>query len=175
MNKITAADSIRRLATQYQDMMAAADLLEEIGSLEQASKEAKAATHDANVDRASALAELAEAREAVAKAQADATDILQQAKFEADIKATDIKIAAEQEAATIRANAEREAAALLAPAQARLDKLAGQARDVENATAAAQNELGAIRARIALATEEADAAEKRLAEMRAAISKLVEA
>ena len=97
MNKITAADSIRRLATQYQDMMAAADLLEEIGSLEQASKEAKAATHDANVDRASALAELAEAREAVAKAQADATDILQQAKFEADIKATDIKIAAEQD------------------------------------------------------------------------------
>lgn len=175
MDKINAADAIRRLANQYEGMVAAAAMLEEIGSLEQAAKEAKAATHDAKAERDKALAELEQAKAAVLKAQADAADVLQQAQFEAGIKAADIKQAAEQEAATIRANAEREAAALLAPAQARLDKLAGQARDVENATAAAQNELGAIRARIALATEEADAAEKRLAEMRAAISKLVEA
>ncbi len=65
-----AADAIRRMAKFYQNMQFAADTLERIGSLEQATQEAKAATLDAQTERDKALSELTEAKEATTAARA---------------------------------------------------------------------------------------------------------
>ena len=82
----TAGD-LRRVANFLKGITAAADVIERIGSLENATAEAKAALAVAERDRDSALAELADAKAkgkaAVASAQAKADKILADAEAQA--------------------------------------------------------------------------------------------
>jgi F0F1-type ATP synthase membrane subunit b/b' len=64
-NKLVAADSIRTLATRYKEMVEVADLLESIGTIEQASREANAACKNAQEEREAALSELSALKESI--------------------------------------------------------------------------------------------------------------
>jgi len=166
----TAVESIRRLAVQYQDMLVAADALESIGSVEQATREATAARAAAEDARDKALLELdaivvhvqeskGEAEQIIAAAQKQANDIKDAALSNAQQAAEASKAVA---AATVQ-DAEAKAAealsgvsAQLSVLQAKLTELndavaaAEQAKaDAEDATAAAQAKLDAIRDQIA--------------------------
>ena len=89
-----AADSIRRLARQYEQMVVAADLLDKFGSLETATKEAEVARAKAAKARDEAIAAYArtmddleavrkQAKEIAAKAAATAESMVDAAKINA--------------------------------------------------------------------------------------------
>lgn len=172
-NKSTAAESIRRLATQYQQMVEAADMLDQIGSLENAAKEAEKAT--------------AAARAEADSAQADA------AKAKADAKTAKDKVAAtmadaEEKALVIAQQAEIKAQELIADGKARAQQILTKASlDAANATVGIEGkvaELSATRASIEQSLVdlqsqidakqvEAEELEKRLAKAQASIAKLL--
>lgn len=84
-NKLVAAESIRTLATRYKDMVEVADLLESIGSIEQASKEASAVCAKSQKDRDEALAELAALKKSISSFESDFAEKRVDAKADIDL------------------------------------------------------------------------------------------
>jgi peptidoglycan hydrolase CwlO-like protein len=77
MSKHTdAADAIRRMAKQYEQMVVAADILDQIGSLDNAAKEAQAVATAMQAEVATAKEELAKAKADIKAAKAKAEDTL---------------------------------------------------------------------------------------------------
>lgn len=172
-----AADAIRRLAKQYEGMVFAAEVLERIGSFENATNEAIAAKNKAEAERDVLLNEAKAATDAAAQSVADAALTVDELLRSVNQQAAEIVAAAtakgqdaferaiasaNREAQAITAGATRnaeEAVAQLQSAQSQLILLAGQ---IEDAT----NELGEL-------TDKASAAEARLAAAKESINKLL--
>jgi hypothetical protein len=171
MEKMEAAEAVRRLARQYEAMVEAANTLERIGSLEQAEKEAnerlfalnarevEAQRRVEDADRLVTLANQgateakdraeAQCREKVAASKAEAQAIVENARTEAQ----GIVSAARTEAEGVRAQTEQERRVNTeAFAAVRADVLAVQA-DLERKRA----ELADIEGRIAAARAQAAA------------------
>lgn len=123
-DKQTAAASLRRMAVQYQGILEAADALEALGSIENATKEAVSAREAAEKARdvaketlASFIAQADKIKEEcttlVVTANADAASILNKAKQEAGAVIADAveksSAAANERTAVILAGAERKA------------------------------------------------------------------
>lgn len=172
-----AADAIRRLAKQYEGMAYAAEVLEKVGSFENATNEAIAAKNKAEAERDVLLNEAKAATDAAAQSIADAALTVEELLKSANQQASEILAAAtakgqdaferavasaNREAQAITAGATRnaeEAVAQLQSAQSQLILLTGQ---IEDAT----NELGEL-------TDKASAAEARLAAAKESINKLL--
>ena len=86
-----AADALKRMAVQYKNIVAVADALESLGSIQGAAKEADAALAKARKDRDAFVVkftqEMAKAKDDLAVAQAAADKTLAEAKQQADDKA----------------------------------------------------------------------------------------
>lgn len=171
--KITAAETIEALANQYRAMVEAADMLKQIGSLENAVVEAKKAIEAAAVERDAAQAEVAQAKADAKKAKEKT------AEFYASINATADEIrakaaadveqmiaAAEVRADGIVAQAQQEAAAAMSGLA---DKKARLAKDVETLVAQVDQKSAEL---VARSVEVADL-EKRLEKAQAQIAKLL--
>jgi predicted nucleic acid-binding Zn-ribbon protein len=131
MSKLNAAKSIRNLASLYRDMEAAAEALEQIGSLDQAAEEAKKAVTLAQAELANLNGKKDDARRKVT---------------EAEEKAEAIKTQAEQQVAeTLRAAQERADATVAngrAIAEAAIAEAKGKAA---SAIAAAEDRIAVLR------------------------------
>lgn len=170
-----AAESIRRLAKQYESMVVAADILEQIGSLENAQTEAKKSLEQHQLARDAEVKALAEAKEATKKAKEQATDIVK----DAESKALTIEIGAKSEADKLIDKAKERDAKMLSEANSQVQAtLAGVNNqivglelhkfDLEKAIKGLADEVSGLML-------EADAQEKRLAKVKEAIAKLTNA
>jgi hypothetical protein len=168
-----AADAIRRMAKQYEQMVVAAETLEKIGSLEQATTEMTVQRDAAAVERDAVLAELAKAKCAVVDAKNKAAERLANAELEAESIVENAKATADLRAKEIFDDAETRADALIRAAEAkRADALAAAAAargDVE----IAKGELAAIELQVAERGEVAAALEKRIAKAQEKMAKML--
>lgn len=125
MSKLTdAADAVRRAAQMYENFVTAAAVLDRLGSIEQAEREAQDAVDKANRERLSAEAALKTAQDAateqeaanaaaVQKAHDDAAAIVskadeyaRQSKADAEAQASEILKAADRSAEEVRSAGE---------------------------------------------------------------------
>ena len=124
----TAGD-LRRAANFFKGVIAAADVIERIGSLENATKEAQGACDMAVADRDKALAELADAKAKGAKAAKDAKEkvegMLADAQAKADAKITEAQALVDKITNDLISKAERQAAEMTDKAAASV-QAAGQ-------------------------------------------------
>lgn len=167
--KSTAAEAIRRLATQYQQMMEAADLLEKIGSMDLATEEAKAARATAEKERDAvqdevkkAKAELKVAQEkaklVLAEASTKAAEMAERAGLDAQsaakdstAKASQILDSANTRASLIIKSAEKTQDEMQAAVQAATferDRINAEAADAEDRLAKANKQLDTVRAKL---------------------------
>lgn len=172
-DKIAAAQTIRQLATLFEGMVAAANTLDECGSLENAVIEATQAKDAAVAARDAAIAEMETALVAVKAAKNDADKIIADAQADA----ATIKANAEADAAAITQSAKEQAYALVADAKQKADKsiTAAQAH-VDLLDAQLERLRSSIRQAETLRYEadaDAIAAEARLAQAKEAIKKLM--
>lgn len=174
MAKQDTALNIRTLANLFQHMQDAADTLDQIGSLENAAKEAQAATAAARKQRDDMLAEVVKAEQALNRTEAEirdklaATDanlkgILTQAKLDAQKIKADVEDRAEKEAAKIKAAAEKRWAELTKEIAALTDQKLLLDGDISKAIAARD-----------AAEAEAAAAEKKVADIRKKLASFLE-
>ena len=169
-----AADTLKRAAVKYEAMMEAAKVLDEIGSLEQSASEYKAQSEAALKERDLNLDEAVKVKEQVKKAKADAAEILAKAEDKAALifanaqnKSESMREAAIQAADNARSNA-------LAETQSMINTMEVQIKSMQEARSTLADEIeGLMKTRVeteALAT----LAEKRLAKVKEAITKLAE-
>jgi len=167
MDLNAAADSIRQLATRYEAMVVAADVLSKIGNLDNAVKEATARAAAANADADKAGAERDKLLQAVADAKT-AVEVEyreQRAKQEAvlaDLTAEGARLvqfakdAAAQERNQVQAEAEairKEQAATIAKHAEAVKKARAQLKAAEEDLAARAQELVDIETKLAAARE----------------------
>lgn len=153
---MTAADNVRRFAKQFEGILAVADVLEQLGKLDQVilAKNVEAAETIARAD--AAATEFAEVKKDTASLLADAEIALTSARSRTEAIAADIKRAAEEDAAGILKAAQDSAAASLADAASNKAKLSSELEGLEKAIANAQADL-------VLVLAEKDEADKALA------------
>ena len=168
-----AADVLKRHALKYEQLMGAAAALAEVGSLEQAAREAGVAKDKAIAERDIALADNAKAKgdaernkikaeQLLTSAELEVAQMIEAAKATAGATADAIVFEATNRAeANVKAGDAKREAAMEAAARAR-DELAA----AEAATRAAEDKLAALVA----ATEDA---EVKLKKAQAAIAKLL--
>ena len=110
MNENVIAESLRRMAVQQQAMIEAADMFDQIGSI-------KSVTSEANKERDAALAEVAKAKDAMAKAKEKTAALEKQAdEILANAHATAAEVVSQANLQMEKAG--KDAAALLAGAEA---------------------------------------------------------
>lgn len=171
--KITAAETIEALANQYRAMVEAAEMLKQIGSLENSLVEAQKAAAAARAERDAAQAEAAEAKDTAKKAKektaaflasinAEADEL--RAKGQADVLA--MVATAEATADGVVAQAKVEAEALLSGVAA---KKASMTKDVETL----QGKMDELVTNITSKTAEVADLEKRLEKAQAQVAKLL--
>lgn len=166
-----AADAIRRLAVQFQNMQYAAEVLERIGSLENATNEATKAKEKAEAERDVLLNEAKAATDAAAQSIADAAQTVEGLLKSANQQASEIVAAAtakgqdaferaiasaNREAQAIVAGATRnaeEAVQLLGETQGRLDLLNGHIQAGEDALSSLNTQASEAETRLAAAKE----------------------
>ncbi len=112
MEKLQAAAEIRKLARQYEAMVAAADTLEKVGSLEQAQAEGqrkldliRASIVEAGKDEVIAKAGLESVRETWRLEREEQKAAMSSMRSEANKAFAEMKAAAEGQAATLKAQA----------------------------------------------------------------------
>jgi len=175
MSKHTdAADAIRRMAKQYEQMVVAADILDQIGSLDNAAKEAQALVATSQAEAAVVKAELAKMKDALKDAKAQAKEVLadaeekaEKALTEANIKAGILVNNATERAETIRVSVREGLAADEKAAQARADVLAALIEE-------RQKKAAEINEKVADAEARLEKAEKQMASMKAKLASLVD-
>ncbi len=160
-----AAD-LRRWARTFKAANEAADMIESIGSMEQATAEAQAALAVANRDRDSALAELADAKTkgkaAVASAQAKADKILADAEAAAREKEATMLAEADSLVSSNLSMASRQSAEMVAKATAAAQKWEQTVADLMVKSQALAAETADLEAKRALAQAEFDKLTKAL-------------
>lgn len=172
-SKSTAAESIRRLAVQYQQMVEAADLLDQIGSLENATKEAEKARADAVAEAEAAKADTAKAKDEAKKAKDKVAAII----AEAEGKALEIVQAAEIKGQEVVASAVARADAAVSKAAVDVaDATAGVASRVAELTTTKlrlEQDVASLQNAISAKQAEAEGIEARLAKAQAQVAKLL--
>lgn len=161
----SAVESIRRLANTYRDMVTAADALESIGSVQQATREAMAARVAAEDARDKALLELSAAQSELEALRKDAESVADAA----NVRVADIKSSALNEANRIVEAAKASASEY---SKAALEKAEKELAAVHADTAAAQAALASVQAKKAEADKEAEAADAKLTKLQAAFDAL---
>jgi cell division septum initiation protein DivIVA len=119
-DKITVAESIRRVAVLFQNMVEAADMLESIGSLEQAKAEADAARAAAESARNNAIVEAEKVAQEVNAANLESASVMASARKDAESVLTDAKAKAD----ALIAAAHRDADTLIVAASSDASKAA---------------------------------------------------
>jgi chromosome segregation ATPase len=159
MNKyFAAADALKRQASKYESMIAAADALAEIGSFEQAAEEAKLAADTYAKQATDAKADLVKAKDAIKKANADAQAKLEKALEGAKTDADSIIKDAEVSAAEILKKAQDEGSALMAQAATEKARMSSEIGGLQKSILDAQTELASLlKAREAASQSAADA------------------
>lgn len=155
MSKVLkAADEVRKLTKMFQSLGDVVDVLDRVGSVEQAEQEALARVEKLN-------AEAAKAKEAISVAHGEASQLLAMAKSKADVLLSE----AEQSAADLLKSAE----SIVSEANARADAIIATGKiGVENMAA----EVAAAIGKRDEALEEAIELEKRAEKARAYLAKL---
>lgn len=170
-----AADVIRKIVRQNEQLVLAAQILDEFGSFENAVQETKKALSGVRGETEEAKAELVKAKAAITKAKETAETILSKAAFEADAvvsgaRESEVSIinAASVKADKVQSDALAATNAQQAALKSMTDNLAAKRDELQascDALAIKEREL----------VEQADAAESRLAKVRAQIAKLTAA
>jgi len=175
INHTQAAEDIRTLAGRYKGIMALADSLTGLGSIEQATSEAIAAREVAEGARDKARTDAAKAKNNMAAAEANAVYIGQEAKAQAD----DIVAKAQAIATSIEADARLKATGMTQSAGLKCAEMVEQANAqvavIGVCIADAKAELAEAESGAEIAGDLADKAEAKLAKVQAAIRKLAEA
>lgn len=153
-----AADVLRRHVKNLEAMQAAADVLERLGSLDQAEREAKARTADAKATLEAVNREVEGAKNRLAAVDAQGAKILADARREAE-KALAESSQRSLERASAAEGKVTEAGAEVVAAMAKVDEAKADER--------------AVRERIAQLLAEAEAVEDRVAKARAAAAALL--
>lgn len=168
---IQAADSIKKMAKQYQHMVVAAEALERIGSLDQAEQEVKGRLNTINLSVASAEQELNELKGKTAEVNADIESTLAHAKAEADILRSEAKQSASNQVndaqaavKSIEDSAKSEAARIIAAAK-------NQAILLQEDIAVAKADLATTRELSNKAEADLERIEKALADAKASLRK----
>lgn len=171
--KIQAAEAIEVLANQYRAMVEAAEMLKQIGSLDNATAEARKALEAAKDEAEAAKLEADLAKADAKKAKAKVVEILDKAKIDAD----EIIAAAVAQGAKEVGGAQMKADSIVAAAQARADALVA---DVENRRTAISRDVDrlveqheSLALDIKAKTDEVADLEARLAKAQAQIAKLL--
>lgn len=174
MSKQDAANSIRQLAVMFQGMTAAAEALDTIGSIEQATKEAQAATAKAGADRDAALLELDKAKDDITAARQTAEKVMVEAEREANdliakanLRAAQIEQAADDAAKVKMEEANKEADASISASRDVLARLQNKIALAEVAALNAQQAQSDAEAKAAAATETLDAIKAQIAKLAA--------
>lgn len=158
MGRTRAETDVRNLGRELRAVVGVADALEQIDSLEQASRDAKELARQANEEAAVAIGKREQAREEVDGEQ-DALRRLRDAKAQ-------IIAAGKNEADEIVANAEADAGSMIATAQKRVDALTtalDQAKTAhEDFMVGAADEAREVAEKIRVLREELAAIEKRI-------------
>lgn len=173
MSKYTqAADVLKREASRYAALNEAAKVLDELGSLDQVANEAKARaianTSEADSIHADIDKLKANAKKLVdgqAEKQKEADNIYAETIFNANTKASDVLAGAEVRAGQI-------VAAALSQAQTSTNVIQEQLAKLEATKATLTEEVAALQEAAMTANNEADAAEKRIAKIKASIAQL---
>ena len=168
----TAAETLKRAAVKYKALMAAAEVMDEIGSLEQSASEYKAQSEAALKERDLNLDEAVKVKEQVKKAKADAAEILAKAEDKAALifanaekKSESMHEAGIQAAANARSNA-------LAETQSMINAMEVQIKSMQEARSTLADEIeGLMKTRVETEALASDA-EKRLEKVKQAIAKL---
>lgn len=172
-DKIAAAQTIRQLAVLFEGMVAAANTLDECGSLENAVVEATKAKDEAVAARDAAIVERDTALAAVKVAKSNAERIISDAQSDAAM----LKANAEADAAAITQSAKEQAEAVVSGAQSEAQSLTYacklQISGLKGEISLISTEIATLESRRDAATAEADAAETRLAQAKEAIKKLM--
>lgn len=161
-NKLQLAESLRRMAVMFQDMVAAADAMEQIGVIEQATQEVAQQRLNAEAARDTARQELAQARQEIERINADLAERV---------------VAAQEQARGILAGADSKSAEILEAAEAKAREVVatGQAQASEELARMA-DQLAAMQSKLTELTDEANAAivvkDKAEADAQAAADKL---
>ena len=159
-----AADAIRRMARQYEQMVEAADILDKIGSAEGHLKELNAQIEDAKSEAKKAKDAEKKAKDSL-KATNDAADAV---VIAATGQGKDLVKAAEEHAAEIERTAQDKAAAMVAQASLEVSRLSAANADNISKARAELNEIQANRATI---VAQAEAKAKELADIEKALDK----
>jgi predicted nucleic acid-binding Zn-ribbon protein len=169
---IDAAQTLERQAVKYEALMQAAAALKEIGSLEQAAAEQQAAANIAKQASEQARGELANLVDEIERIKIkraakikEIEDITAKAIFTANEQASAILKMAESQAEKIKFDITNQA-------QSQANGIARQINDLQGTKAKLDSEITALQDRVRSATDEANAAEQRLAKVKESIAKL---
>jgi cell division septum initiation protein DivIVA len=173
-NKLVAAETIRILATRYKDMVEVAELLESIGSIEQATSEADRACKIAQLARDESLTELREAKERIRSSELEKDEKMVDAKADIDL----MLLNASEQKLKIIEDANAKADSILQKANASASSITEQARSnvdlMETRLKKFSAELRSVIEAKSKAEEEAQIAESKLKSVQAKIRKLAE-
>lgn len=171
-NANDAAEAIRRLVLQNEQLGLAVSILDEFGSFENAVVEAKRRCAAANAEADAAQETLNAAKQAVKAAKQRADDILAKANTIAEdvqqaamSKSNDILTSAKMQAEQIKADAQT-------VADARVNGVSSQVSQLTEKKAVLELDIGDAQARRSAANALAEDAEVRLAKVKEQITKL---
>lgn len=150
-DKSTAAEAIRRLAVQFQGMVEAADLLEKVGSIEQATQEATKARVAAESSRDRALETLRTAREQAEQINSD----LAESVIDSQRKAALLLNSASDRANAIMLEADQRSKALIQSGQ---EQASAALEQISTQLSAMQSKLTDLTAEVETALRNRDAA-----------------
>jgi F0F1-type ATP synthase membrane subunit b/b' len=171
-NKHQVAESLRRMAVMFSDMTAAADALEQIGSIEQTVAEATNARVAAELERDVAQSEVTKLNDHIAELKGQ----IEQLIADANAQAAQIIEDANVRASFIEDDAQDRAKALVdsgnAQASEALSNISTQVGDLQERLTGLNEAITEASRRQAEADAYATAAEQRLAKVQSAIQKL---
>lgn len=172
-DKITAAESIRRIANFILPMQAAAEALESMGKIEQTISELERAQAAAYADRDAAVAALQTAKDAIKDSENKAVSIV----GKANDQAMNTLGEADRKAQAIISGAESNASAIMARANTHVEKatlaLAGQVGQLTSAKVGLEQDIAGLNQAAGLKRAEVEALEARLHKAQAQIAKLL--
>lgn len=172
-SKSNAAEAIRRLATQYQQMVEAADMLDQIGSLENAAKEAKAATEAARAEAEAARAETVKAKDEAKKAKDKVAAVMSDAEELALVKVQEGEVKAQEMVADAKARAQQILNAAALDAANVTVGIEAKVAELSATRDALEHGVSELQAQIVTKQAEAEELEKRLAKAQASIAKIL--
>ncbi len=168
-----ASNVIKKAAVKYEQMVALAKVLDEIGSLEQIGIEQTAVANAARAEATKAKDDLAKAKDKIKAAEGQAASVLIEANAAAGAIIAEAQKLAEVNAAEILKKAQDEAALMIAQASTVKAQLSSEIGGLQRATEAAKDELKFLTDSRDVAEKATADAEKKLASLREKIKALL--